>query len=260
MVALALMLAPLAGCAGYRRAVIAEDHLAAGADAIQRRAWEEAGREFAAAAAARPDAGHLYARIGLAYQRAGRWREAIPWLEQGLELQSAQPWHVRLALMTCLEQARRFDDAEQVLRDALDAYFNDPVALNNLAYTAADRGMYLETAARLLRRAVQLAPDAGFIVDSLGWCYYQQGKLDRALALLTRAARLDDSNPEVLYHLGMALRAQGETQAAAEQFSAALTLNPSFTQAHKALTALAPEPEGRPSRATPTSPRRDMEQ
>ena len=250
------LLAPLCGC-GYRRAVIAEDHLAAGSAYVAKEAWNAARREFAAAAAARPKSAALEARIGLTYDQAGRCREAIPWLRRALERQPRQPWPVPAALITCLERAGRSDEAEQVLRDALVTYRDNAIALNNIGYMAADRGVHLEEAARLLRRALALAPEAGFILDSLGWCYFRQGRLDDALELLGRAARSETGNAEVRYHLGMVEQALGDTRAAAAEFGAALSLDPTFTRAYQALTGLGPGVAPPPAPAptpTPTAP------
>jgi len=252
---LVALLLPLSGC-GYRRAVMAEDHFNAGNQAIAKRAWEQAGREFAAAAEARPDSAALRARIGLAYEQAGRCGDAVPWLQEALDLQPRQSWLVRIALVTCLERIGRPRESEAVLRGALEVYRrrSDAVTLNNIGYTIADRGLHLDTAERLLRRAVEFEPDAGFIVDSLGWCAYKQDRLDEALSLMTRAAALEPS-AEVLYHLGMVQAALGDPQAAAEQFGGALSMDPTYTPAFDALMALQPpDVEKPPATPVPSGP------
>ena len=238
LIVMVLALAPLSGC-GYRRAVIAEDHLAAGSRALAAHRWTTASREFSASAALRPGSGQLRARIGLAYEQAGRCGDAIAWLQEAVELQPRQPAVVRVALLTCLEHEGRAQEAGRLLRDALVTYRDDALALNELGYIAADRGIHLDAAARLLRRAAALArgkPYEGVIVDSLGWCYYRQGRFRDALPLMTRAARRA-SSAEVLYHLGMVHRALGDLPAADTQFSAALSLDPAFAPAYQALMA-----------------------
>jgi tetratricopeptide (TPR) repeat protein len=252
---LLLLCAPLCGCR-YRGAVMAEDHLTAGNQAVARKAWDSARREFAAAAAARPSSAALDARIGLIYEQAGRRDEAAPWLKRALELQPRQPWSVPVALMTCLDASGRSAEAEDVLLTALRVHRRDALALNNIGYICADRGVHLQAATRLLRRAVELAPEMGTFVDSLGWCYYRQGKFDDALRLLTRAAELGPPDAEILYHRGMARLALGDSRGAAQDFTRALSANPTLTPAYQALKALTP-PESReppPSASTPAAP------
>ena len=40
-----------------------------------------------------------------------------------------------------------------------------------------------------ITRALEIKPDDGYIIDSLGWVYYRQGKYDLALKTLRRRLR-----------------------------------------------------------------------
>ena len=44
-------------------------------------------------------------------------------------------------------------------------------------------------AERLLKRALEMAPENGFYLDSLGWIYYQKGEPERAIELIRRAVQ-----------------------------------------------------------------------
>ena len=50
-------------------------------------------------------------------------------------------------------------------------------ALNYLGYTYAESGKHLDEAEKLIKRALDIEPEDGFYVDSLGWVYYQQGRV-----------------------------------------------------------------------------------
>jgi tetratricopeptide (TPR) repeat protein len=54
----------------------------------------------------------------------------------------------------------------------------------------------------LIRKAVELRPNDGDIVDSLGWAYYQQGHYDEALTELEGAIDLKPLSWEINDHLG----------------------------------------------------------
>ena len=75
-------------------------------------------------------------------------------------------------------------------------------ALNYLGYTYADLNILLDQAESLILRALEVKPDDGFITDSLGWVYYQQGKYAQAVAVLEKAARLSQFETIIAEHLG----------------------------------------------------------
>jgi tetratricopeptide (TPR) repeat protein len=82
-------------------------------------------------------------------------------------------------------------------------------ALNYLGYSYADKGINLEEAHSLITRALELKPDNGYIMDSLGWVYFKSGKYDEALKHLLRAAELVKDDPAVLEHIGDVYKLMG---------------------------------------------------
>jgi tetratricopeptide (TPR) repeat protein len=75
-------------------------------------------------------------------------------------------------------------------------------ALNYIGYTYAEQGIRLDEALDLIQRALKIKPDSGYIIDSLGWVYYQKGLYDEALRHLLEAARLVPNDPTIAEHLG----------------------------------------------------------
>lgn len=140
------------------------------------------------AAAGRPDWRLLFAR-GAARERLGRWPEARIDLEAAL---------------------------------ALDP--DNPDILNHLGYGLVERSQDLEKGFRLLRRAVDLDPDSGYIADSLGWAYFKAATYERAVYYLERAAALEPANPIINEHLGDAYWRAGRRLEAHFQWRRALGL------------------------------------
>ncbi len=70
-------------------------------------------------------------------------------------------------------------------------------------------GVRLDEAEKLIRRALEIEPDDGFYVDSLGWVYYQRGDYRRAVEHLERAVELAGDDPTVAEHLGDAYSRAG---------------------------------------------------
>lgn len=98
-------------------------------------------------------------------------------------------------------------------------------ALNALGYHLADNNRELDKAEELLIKANELLPNDPAIMDSLGWLFYRQGKLNEAIELLQQAfALLPDS--EIAAHLGEALWLSGREQEATELIQQALASDP----------------------------------
>ena len=123
------------------------------------------------------------------------------------------------------ERVNRLDVLEQDLRHVLKLQPDHAHALNALGYTLADHNVRLNEAQDLLGRALKLAPNDPFILDSMGWAQYRLGKLDIAVDYLQRAfaARPD---PEIAAHLGEVLWVQGKHTEARQLWQSSLTTSP----------------------------------
>ncbi len=82
-------------------------------------------------------------------------------------------------------------------------------ALNALGYTLVDRTARTAEGLALVERALALAPDDPFILDSVGWAHFRMGQLDEAEKYLRRAME-QRPDPEIAAHLGEVLWAKGE--------------------------------------------------
>jgi len=93
-------------------------------------------------------------------------------------------------------------EAERALRDLIVRDPEDADALNSLGYMLAVRGERLDEAVELLKRALKVDPANPSYLDSLGWAYYRQGRLDLAEAPLAKAAAELPQSSAVQAHLG----------------------------------------------------------
>ncbi|HMU66688.1 MAG TPA: tetratricopeptide repeat protein, partial [Cellvibrionaceae bacterium] len=137
----------------------------------------------------------------------GRGDEAIALLTQSL---SQNPTSADLLYGRAMIFSRLNNEAaaEVDLRAILASNPNHPATLNALGYGMSKNPARLAEAKGYVEQALQLAPDDPSIMDSLGWIYLQQGKLNEALKLLKQAySRLAD--PEIGAHLGEALWRKG---------------------------------------------------
>ncbi|MFZ2852942.1 MAG: tetratricopeptide repeat protein, partial [Rhodocyclaceae bacterium] len=136
-------------------------------------------------------------------REAKQLQAAFDLLDAALSQQPEQP---ELLYETALlaEKLGRMETLEGHLRKLIGLKPDSAQAYNALGYSYADRNLRLPEARELVEKALTLAPDDPFILDSMGWVLYRQGDFPGALARLERAyAQRPD--PEIAAHLGEVL-------------------------------------------------------
>ena len=111
------------------------------------------------------------------------------------------------------ERLDRLEEMERLLRRLIELKPDAAHAYNALGYSLADRGLRLPEAKTLIEKAVQLSPDDAFIQDSLGWVHFRMGRVREARKIL-EAAYKKRPDPEIAAHLGEVLWVQGDREGA----------------------------------------------
>ncbi|MDX7952279.1 tetratricopeptide repeat protein [Lichenihabitans sp. Uapishka_5] len=124
------------------------------------------------------------------------------------------------------ERDKQWPKAEDDFKRALTLYPDQPLVLNYLGYSWIDKGIHLDEGFKMLRRAVALRPEDGYVVDSLGWAHFKLGEYDEAVKDLERAVSLKPSDPTINDHLGDAYWRMGRKLEAQFQWNHARDLNP----------------------------------
>jgi tetratricopeptide (TPR) repeat protein len=177
-------------------------------------------RFLRAALVERPTA-QIYGALADLLQRAGRSPEAIALLESGLRRQPGDAI-LHFSLAAVFERAGDLDRGLAQMREVLAVDPNNAAAMNFIGYTLAEKGEGLAEAERLLLRAVELKPDSGAFMDSLGWLYFRRGDFTRAVGALEQAERLAPNEPLIIEHLGDAYHGVEQDVRAAEAYHRAL--------------------------------------
>lgn len=138
----------------------------------------------------------------------------------------ARDWALFYFRGMCYERAKRWPLAELDLQKALELNPEQPHVLNYLGYSWVDQELYLDKALDMITRAVELRPNDGYIVDSLGWAYYRLGRYEDAARELERAVELMPEDPIINDHLGDAYWKVGRKLEARFQWSHARDLDP----------------------------------
>ena len=125
------------------------------------------------------------------------------------------------------------DRSEESYRRALKLDGNDVVSLNDLAWLLAEIRNKPEKALPLAEKAEQLAPQLGWVTDTLGWIYYRRGAYPEAEKILLRAAEHAPSNGLVQFHLGLTYEKLGRKTDAASALRQAAKLDPKLAEREK---------------------------
>jgi tetratricopeptide (TPR) repeat protein len=158
------------------------------------------------------------------YQRLERHRQAIPVLLQARE-GIPDSLQVLFWLGAAYERTGQLPEAEGEFRRLLTLDPEFAPALNYLGYMWTEQGQNLNEALEMVNRAVELEPDNGAYIDSLGWAYFQLGRYNEARDHLERAAELIPDDAVIVEHLGDLHQAVGDLDRAREYYRRAADLD-----------------------------------
>ncbi|MGE5503662.1 MAG: tetratricopeptide repeat protein [Actinomycetota bacterium] len=186
--------------------------------------------ELKAVAARLPTDTDALMTMGDLLRRHKRFAEAADAYGQAVDRVGPKPeprqWTLYYARGIALERSGQWGKAEGDFLKALELRPDQPDVLNYLGYTWVDQGVNLERGRKMIERAVELRPNDGAIVDSLGWALYRMGEFANAVKFLERAVELKPEDPTINDHLGDALWQVGRAAEARFQWNRALTLEP----------------------------------
>lgn len=196
-------------------------------DALDR--TDEAVAQLKGMAAERPNRAEALVELGdilRAHKRFGEAATAYDGAVGRTPEPQAGDWRIFYSRGVALERSGQWPRAETDLKHALTLQPEQPLVLNYLGYSWIDKGQNLRDALGMIQRAVQLRPNDGYIVDSLGWAYFRLGDFTQATHYLERAIELLPEDPTINDHLGDAYWRAGRQVEARFQWRRALQFQP----------------------------------
>lgn len=142
-------------------------------------------------------------------------------------------WNIYFQRGIAYERLKEWPKAEPNFKRALELFPNQPRVMNYLGYSWIDMSINLDEGMDLIREAVRLRPNDGYVVDSLGWAYYRLGDYDNAVRELERAVEIRPADPTINDHLGDAYWRAGRRLEANFQWERALTMEPELAEVPK---------------------------
>jgi tetratricopeptide (TPR) repeat protein len=150
-------------------------------------------------------------------------KEASVVLEKALK-KFPENTQIMFYLGTIYDSAGQKEKVPEIMEAVIEKESDHVQALNYVAYTFADEGKNLEKAEVYARRAAALEPKDGYILDTLGWVLFKQGKIEDALKYLEAAHKLAPNVSVISEHLGDVYVKQAMIEKARKMYHRALEL------------------------------------
>lgn len=172
-----------------------------------------------------------YLTLGSVYAQQEEYAKAAVIYDRAVsqvEKPESHHWNLYYRRGIAYERTDNWEKAEPNFRKSLELVPNQPDVLNYLGYSWVDMGINLDEGMEMIRKAVDLKPRSGFIVDSLGWAHFKLGNYPEAVKELERAVNLMPEDPVVNDHLGDAYWKVGRKLEATFQWNHALASKPTL--------------------------------
>ena len=159
------------------------------------------------------------------YMRNGEREKATRLLEGGLE-RAPDNTALRVFRADAMIAEGQLENALTVYEELYQQRPDDLIVANNFAsLTNMLRSDDASNAAALEAASKLAEADNPLFKDTQGWANFKAGNVDLAVELLEQAASQVGENAEILYHLGAAQHANGDTEAARETLTKALSIS-----------------------------------
>ncbi len=165
-----------------------------------------------------------YLSLADIYDKGKRYDEMGKALDAADKLSTTKDEKISVEFMrgAMFEKMKKADASEAEFRKVLEADPKNAPALNYLGFMLADRNVKLPEALDMITKALEIDPNNGAYLDSLGWVYFRLGRLDEAETNLRRALEYTPRDATVHDHLGDVLLRESKVRDAIAQWQTSL--------------------------------------
>ncbi|WP_413943806.1 tetratricopeptide repeat protein [Bdellovibrio sp. HCB-162] len=171
----------------------------------------------------RQDQPQVYAMYASLLDEKDDFKGAAKVLEQGLE-KFADNAQLRFYYGTINDRLGNKDVVVTEMQKVLELDPNHVQGMNYLAFTWAEMNVHLPDAEKLARRALELEPKDGYVLDTLGWILYKQAKFTESIKFLEAAHKYQSTVSIIAEHLGDAYYKQAMVDKAKKMYRKAADL------------------------------------
>jgi tetratricopeptide (TPR) repeat protein len=178
----------------------------------------------------RKDQAQLYAMYASLMDERGDYKKALAMLSDAVEKfpENAQ---LRFYYGTLFDRMGKKDQVVSEMKKVLELDPKHVQAMNYLAFTWAEGNANLKEAELMARKALEVEPKDGYIMDTLGWILYKQGRFNEAVKVLEVAFKSQSSVSVIAEHLGDAYYKHQMVEKAKKMYQKAASLEPDSKKA-----------------------------
>jgi tetratricopeptide (TPR) repeat protein len=167
----------------------------------------------------------LYLLLSGLYEEKTDYGKAIAALEKARDVAPTDT-EVLFQLGTLVDKSGDHDKATTYMEEVLKIEPDHADALNFIGYSYAEKGINLDKAEEMVKKALEKKPDDGYIRDSLAWVFYMKGEYGKALAEILKAAESEPDDSEIIEHLSDIYAKLGQYDKALESLRTSIELEP----------------------------------
>lgn len=175
-----------------------------------------------------PEDSRVNSILGIAYNRLGRNEDAIRVLEKARTL-DPKDMNTISQLALIYDGMKMYAESDSLYEEALRLDPNNHLVLNNYGYSLSERGLQLQRALDMSKKAIEQQPENQSYLDTIGWVYFKLGKYNDAEKYIKKAIEKGNANPVLFEHLGDIYAHMNDTERALEQWNIALKLDANNT-------------------------------
>ena len=161
----------------------------------------------------------------------GKPQKALGHYQKALDIREDPGILIKIGMLH--ESKEQVEEAATAYQDLINQFPEFYVGYNQLAWLYAKRGIKLDKAMGLAKKANELQPGNASILDTIGWIHFHKNNYDQALVYLEKSLEVNPQNPTVLYHLGMTHHALDNSSQARTYLEKALSISDQFKGADK---------------------------
>ena len=155
------------------------------------------------------------------YQEDSRHDIAVTMLQRALKT-TPKDTFLLFKLGAVLDTAGQRQASIETMKSIIRLDPKHASALNYLGYTYAEMGIHLDQALELVQRALEIRPEDGYIMDSLGWVYFKKQVYGKAVFYLEKAVELSEYETVIAVHLADAYIKTGQHKKAVAMYKKAI--------------------------------------
>lgn len=176
-----------------------------------------------------PNDANTLGALGYTLNQLKQDEEALIYLNRALR---NDPNNLQVLSVTALihETNKNYALSDSLYARALKVDSTNVLILNNLAYSWADRGINLNEALSMAKKAVEAEPKNSSYLDTIGWIYFKLGDYKKAKENIEAALATEKENATLIDHLGDVYFKLGEKKKALANWKKAFEIDSSKTE------------------------------